>query len=387
MLFSKEINESLTLKFSQTAQRMKKEGRPIISLGIGEPDFETPQYILDATIKAIKDGFTKYSHSQGLYELRELISNDANLHNGSDYTPENVIITPGVKSSIFLALSSILEPQDEIIIISPYFVSYPALIKASEPTSRIIEIPCFDDYSINFNAIEKATTSKTKCLFINFPQNPTGSILKKNDIEKIARLCVDNNFFIISDEVYDKFVFKGSEMLSLLKKADLKNRLITTNGYSKSHAMTGWRIGYTIGPTSIISKMNKLQQHINTNTCTFIQKGVCSIYHHHDKHIDTYVKELEKRITLIDQTVLRSKNIRGIKPSAGFFYFADISLTGFDSNSFCAKLLNDTGIAITPGVAFGNKWDMHVRFSVATKMDVLKEAMCRLLEFDNNLTI
>ncbi len=382
MHFEKEVGESLTYKFAQTANEMKAHGREIISLGLGEPDFKTPQYIVDATVRAMNDGFTHYSATQGWPELRNLIAVNANKEYGSDYTPAEVIVTPGIKSAVYFALCAILEPGDEIIMISPYYVSYPAMVKLAEPSAVIKYVNLNKDFTLNVEALQEAVTDKTKCILLNSPHNPTGTVLSKEEVEFVVKLAVKNGFYIVSDEVYEKLVYTGQTHTSFGKYSEIKDRLVICNGFSKSHAMTGWRLGYGIGAKAIIARMNKLQQHINTNTCTFIQKGACSIFENEPVHIKPYVEELEERINYFNAGINNLDYASGVMPKAGFFYFIDISKTGLDSNTFCSDLLWKTGIASTPGLAFGSDWDDHVRFSFAVPMKTLERAIGLMQGYD-----
>ena len=382
MHFEKEVGESLTYIFAQAAGEMRAQGKEIISLGLGEPDFKTPDYVVEATMKAMQDGFTHYSATQGWPELRKLIAGDCNKSYGSDYSMNDVIVTPGIKSAVYFALAAILEPQDEIILISPYYVSYPAMVKLSEPTAKIINVTLSRDFTLDAEKLKKAFTKKTKAILVNTPNNPTGMVLSKDEVELVVRLAVENDAYIISDEVYEKLVYKDYVHTSFAIYGEIRDRLIVCNGYSKSHAMTGWRLGYAIGAHDVIAKMNKLQQHINTNTCTFIQVGACSIYRNDPVHIRPYVEELENRIRYFDSELNKLNYIAGIKPKAGFFYFVDISATGVDSNTFCADLLKKTGIASTPGIAFGPEWDGYVRFSIAVPMATLERAVRLLNDYN-----
>lgn len=375
MHFEKEVGESLTYKFAQVAGEMRAQGKEIISLGLGEPDFKTPDYVVEATMKAMQDGFTHYSATQGWPELRNLIAEDCNRSYGSDYTANDVIVTPGIKSAVYFSLAAILEPGDEIILISPYYVSYPAMVKLAEPTAKIVNFTLSKDFTLDTEKLKVAFNPNTKAILINTPNNPTGMVLSKEEVELVVQFAKENDAYIISDEVYEKLVYSGYEHTSFGLYQDIKNRLIICNGYSKSHAMTGWRLGYAIGAHDVITKMNKLQQHINTNTCTFVQVGACSIYKNEAVHIAPYVEELEKRINYFNNELNKLDYITGVKPKAGFFYFIDISATGVDSNTFCADLLKKTGIASTPGVAFSPEWDDHVRFSIAVPMSTLERAV------------
>lgn len=371
LVFGKEVGESLTYKFAQAANEMKAQGKEIISLGLGEPDFNTPDYVVKATIAAMNDGFTHYSATQGLPQLREHIAESTNKECGSTYTAANIIITPGVKPAVYFALCSLLEPGDEVVMISPYYVSYPAMVKLAEPQAIIKTVSLSKDFHMSLDSLKAAVTSKTKCILLNNPHNPTGMVLIKEEMDAIVDLAESNGIYIVADEVYDKLVYSGKEYISFGKYDRIWDKLILCNGFSKSYAMTGWRLGYAIAPNDIAKRMNKLQQHINTNTCTFIQKGACSIYENAPTHLLGYIAELEDRIGYFHNEISQCAGLSGVMPSAGFFYFVNISKTGMDSNSFCADLLRKTGIASTPGVAFGPEWNDHVRFSFATKKEVL----------------
>ena len=381
MHFEKEVGESLTYKFAQAAAEMRTQGKEIISLGLGEPDFKTPDYVVEATIKALQDGYTHYSATQGWPELRELIAEDCNNSYGAEYSMDDVIVTPGIKAAVFFSLASILEPGDEVILISPYYVSYPAMIKLAEPTAKIISVTLTNNYALDVVKLRLAFNKNTKAILINTPNNPTGMVLSKEEVELVVQLAKENNTFIISDEVYEKLIYSGFKHVSFGLYQDIKDKLIVCNGYSKSHAMTGWRLGYAIGARNVIEKMNRLQQHINTNTCTFIQVGACSIYKNESTHIRPFVAELEKRLCYFDTELNKLPYVTAVRPKAGFFYFADISAVGVDSNTFCADLLKKTGIATTPGIAFGAEWDDHIRFSIAVPMDTLERAVNLLNDY------
>lgn len=378
MHFEKEVGESLTYKFAQAASEMRAQGKEIISLGLGEPDFKTPDYVVEATAEAMRNGFTHYSATQGWPELRKLIAEDSNQSYGSDYTMNDVIVTPGIKSAVYFALVAILKPQDEIILISPYYVSYPAMVKLAEPTAKIVNVTLSKDFTLDTEKLMAAFNKNTKAILINTPNNPTGMVFSTEEVKLIVRLAEENDAYVISDEVYEKLVYSGQKYTSFGLYQQIKDRLVICNGYSKSHAMTGWRLGYAIGSHDVIARMNKLQQHINTNTCTFVQVGACSIYQNEPVHIAPYVKELERRIEYFDAELNKLNYITAVRPKAGFFYFVDISATGMDSNTFCADLLKKTGIATTPGIAFGSEWDSYVRFSIAVPMATL-ECAVRLL--------
>lgn len=383
MKFGKEICESLTLKFGKLARELKLQGEDVISMTIGEPNFKTPQYIEDAVVKALKDGYTKYSDSLGLLELRKLIINDINNNHNTSYKEDNVIVTPGVKSGLHLALSAILKPGDEVIVMSPYYLSYPPLIKIAEYDTKIIDVPFLEGGSVNKDLLEKSITKNTKCILINTPSNPTGKILSLDEVNFIASVAKRENIYIVSDEIYDKLILSDNKFYSFLNK-ELDNLLIYANGYSKAYSMTGYRIGYVVAPKDIINLMLLLQQNINTNTNTFVQKGVCSVYQNPLTHLNSYLKDLNYRVELFTAFINNSKLFKGYKPEAGFFYFVDISKTNLTSEEFTLKLINDAKIVVTPGIGFGEKFDNHVRFSLSVSNEELIKAIKRLKEFEKN---
>lgn len=383
MKFSKEIKESLSLKFGQIARDLKAQGENIISMTIGEPNFKTPSYIEKATIQAINDGYTNYSNSQGLLELRELITKDINNTYQTNFEPKNVIVTPGVKSGLHLALSSILEPNDEVIIMSPYYLSYPPLIKIAEPNSKIIDVPFLKNGKVNKELLLKAFNKNTKCILVNTPSNPTGKILSHDEVTLIANLAKKYNSYIVTDEIYDKLIFEGQTFHSFLGK-NIDELVIYANGYSKSFSMTGYRIGYIIAQEEIIKKMLLLQQNINTNTNTFVQKGACSIYLNPLTHLKPYLRELKTRIDKFSEFLDKSKLFKGLKPESGFFYFVDISQTNLTSEEITMKLIKEAKIVVTPGIGFGDNYDDHIRFSLAIDNESLDLAIKKLKEFEKN---
>lgn len=375
MIFSKEIKESPTLKLAETARLRKEQDLKVISLAIGEPDFDTPNYIIESTIKALKDGHTGYSTPQGLVELRESISIDYKEKYNADYCKEEVIIFPGAKGAIFAALASILLPEDEVIIISPYYVSYPPMIKLAEVESKIIDISLNEDLTLPIDKIKDSITPKTKCIILNYPNNPTGQLLSKEEVEKVVEIIKENNIYLISDEIYDQMVFSDDKFISFSSYKEIKDNLIVINGYSKTYAMTGFRIGYALGSTKIIRRMNLINQNTNTNTNTFVQHGCLSIYDNDDKHIKDYNKIIKNRVDYFHQEINNTKLFSGHKPKGTFYYFIDISKTNKDSISFSNYLIEEYGLVTTPGIAFGPKYDNYLRVSLATSMDTLKEAL------------
>lgn len=370
MIFEKEITDSLTLKFAEVARCLNREGVKIISLGLGEPDFPTPNHIIEATYQAMLSGFTKYSDPMGLFELRKKIAYSLISSNNIQVKPDNIIITPGAKQAILFALMSILKPGDEIINITPSYVSYNPCIKIAEPKSYIIEIPLNKkDLRLPIEKIKKVITPKTKAILLNSPNNPTGKIFSYEEIETIVNIAKKYNIFIISDEIYSLFNYSGEKTISPASFPGMEDLVITINGFSKSYSMTGWRIGYAVFPDKLREKFFKLQQHINTNTCTFVQKGAIAALDGDKDYIMIYNNKLKERAMIINY-VLKSQSIVGyVLPKGGLFAFLNISKSGMNSNDFAANLIEEKHVATTPGIAFGKDWDDYIRISLATNKE------------------
>jgi len=386
MILSDEINDSLTLQFAISAAEMRKTGKQIYSLGLGEPDFEIPEYVIRATEEAMQSGYHHYSASQGLPELRESIVDElSHWDNNHVFHPNQVIVTPGVKQAIFIALAAILRPFDEVVNISPYYVSYPAIIKLAEPTATIRNVSLLrSDFSLDYEAMENNVTDKTKVIVLNSPHNPTGMIFNQQEMKFLINLAERHDAYILSDEVYDKIVFPGQAYTSFAAYPSIRSRLILVNGYSKSYGLTGWRIGYIVAAEEEIKIMNRIQQQLNTNTCTFVQKGVCSIYQNACTHLKPYLENLKERVDVFDDFVRETHMFSGVRPKGGFFYFLNTSSFKISSNDFCSRLIKETGVATTPGLAFGRDWDDHVRFSLAVNKEVLLQAIDLMKVFFTN---
>ena len=386
MRFNELIGESPTLVFAQAARERKKRGEAIISLGLGEPDFRTPDHIIKATVQALnQEKYGKYSSPNGIIELREAIAEKLQIENGIVTAPNNIIITPGAKQAFVLALMALLEPGDEVINISPSYVSYIPGIKIAEPGAIIRNVVLNQkDLSLDFEELHRSLSERTKVIIINSPHNPTGKMYSLAELIGIAEFARNHNIYVLSDEVYELLNFSGDRHYSIASFDGMDDLVITINGFSKSFAMTGWRIGYMCLPTQLIDKASKLQQHINTNTCTFIQPGALAAIKGPKKHISDYNKELRKRVGLFNDFIGRSSKISAFNSQGGFFGFINISGTAFShSNDFCAELIKETGVAMTPGIAFGKEWDNFVRISFAVDRDELEKALNMLEKFLN----
>ena len=296
---SKRINKitvSPTMKIAQQAIEMKARGENLIDLTVGEPDFPTPQNIKEAAIKSIENNFTKYTINSGIYELRKAISEKLRLENKLEYKPEEIIVSSGAKQSIFNAILAIVEDDDEVIIPAPYYVSYPHIVSLSNGKSVFIHTDEKTEFKITPEQLKNAITDKTKLLILCNPSNPTGSLYSRKDLEKLIPILEEGEFYILSDEIYEKLIYDNNEFVSLASLSEkIKRKTITINGFSKSYSMTGWRIGYAAGPQEIINAMNKIQSHSTSNTSSISQKAALEALTGQQNFIEYSQKEFEKR--------------------------------------------------------------------------------------------
>lgn len=355
-----------------------------ISLGVGEPDFTTPWRISDSGIYALKDGYTHYTSNRGLLELREVISEYTYNHFKSLYDPAGeIIITLGVSQGLDIALRSLINPGDEIIIIEPCYVSYSANISVLHGKPVIIPTYFDNNFSIDIKMLEKAVTSRTKAILLNYPSNPTGSTIDKETLEAIASLAEKNNLIIITDEIYSAITY-GHEHISICSFPGMKERTILLNGFSKSHAMTGWRLGYICAPQYLVDVMIKIHQYTALCASSMAQYAAIEAITHGEKEVQAMNKEYLKRRNYITSR-FNEIGLPCLTPDGAFYVFPGISGTGLDSNDFAIKLIEEQKVAVVPGIAFGKCGEGHIRCSYATSMDNLKEAMNRIETFVKNL--
>lgn len=376
------INPSLTLSITARAKEMKKQGLDVVSFSAGEPDFDTMINIKEAAKKAIDDGFTKYTATSGITELKQAICAKFRRDNWLDYEPENIIVSTGAKQSLFNIIMTLINPGDEVIIPVPYWVSYEEMVRIAE--GQCVFVKPTKDLKISGEELEKHITSKTKMLILNSPSNPTGAIYSEKELKKIASICLKYNVVILSDEVYESLVYDGKKHVSIASVSEkMKDHVIVVNGVSKTYAMTGWRIGYAAGPVEVIKAAVRLQDHSTSNPCSIAQKAALEALTGPQDHIQKMVWEYKKRR---DFMVKKLNSIKGIKaklPDGAFYVFADVSsfygkeIKG--SINFCKKLLDEAYVAVVPGIAFGD--DKSVRFSYATGQEHIKRGLERVQKF------
>ena len=377
MKISKKISDSIELNFSKIARKMNKEKKIFYSLGLGEPDFNTPNFIIKSSHQAMKEGLTKYSNPAGIYDLRKEICKKLKKENNIKSRPDEIIVTPGSKMALSLVLMSILQPKDEIVYLSPAYTSYLPQILLSE-SNVVVKKLCLDtyNYQINFNKLKKLINSKTKAILINFPHNPTGQILSINQAKNFeAILNKHKQCFLISDEIYEKLNFKNKKSVSPASIKSLKKRVFTINGFSKAYSMTGWRIGYCHARKDLIEKMIKIQQHINTNVPVFTQIAALNAYKKKSNHIKKFNLKLKRNNNYLIKKLTPNKNITFVESYGGLFIFLNIKKTKKSSDEFCSGLLKKYAVAVTPGYYFGEEWKYYIRISLAQKTVIFKKAI------------
>lgn len=384
----KNIKPSPTIAISSLAGEMKRKGINVINFSAGQPDFHTPENIKEAGIQAIKNNHTKYTPAPGIPEIREAICRKFKRDNDLEYTPDQVIVSAGGKQSVYLALQVLLEEGDEAIVISPYWVSYPPQVSLTGAKPVIINTTIENDFKTTAEEIEKYITDKTQILILNSPNNPTGSLFVKNELEEIADLCVRKNIFVVTDEIYEQLTYDNQKAVSIASlNDDIKKITLTINGASKSFSMTGWRLGYAAGPKEVVKGMTKLQSQLDTHAVSISQYATIEA-------LDNGAESTRKMRESFDErrkyVVKRLNEIDGIKtnvPKGAFYIFPQVSAyygkkhNGTlinDSVSFCKYMLEEMKIALVPGSAFGD--DNCLRFSYAASMEDIKNGIDRLEE-------
>lgn len=381
------VEESRTLAITALIKKLKCEGKKVLSFSAGEPDFNTPDFIKEAGIEAIRKNFTRYTASEGTPELLKAVVAKFKNDNNLDYSPENILISNGAKHSIYNVLMSICNPGDEVIIQTPYWVSYPEMIKLTGAKPVMIDAGADKHYKITPSQLRNAITPKTKGFIFNSPSNPTGAVYSEEEITGLAEVLKDKNIFVISDEIYEKIIFDGKKHFPIASIPWMKDSVITVNGVSKAFAMTGWRIGFAAGPKDVIRLARNLQSHSTSNPNSVAQAASLAALSHEVPELKTMVEEFSKRR---DFVVAELNKIEGIfcPPIDGAFYaFFDVSKfygktckSGVirDSGTFCTFLLEEAWIGLVPGIAFGN--DNCVRMSFACSMEDLQKGIKLLRE-------
>ncbi|MFL0249834.1 pyridoxal phosphate-dependent aminotransferase [Clostridium neuense] len=398
MVLSKKaeaISPSITLAITAKAKELKEQGVNIIGFGAGEPDFNTPQNIINAAVTAMNRGYTKYTPSSGIKELKEAIRSKFKRDNNLNYNISQIIVSTGAKQCLANVFAAILNPLDEVIIASPYWVTYPELVRLSDGVSVFIETKEENNFKFTIEDIKKAYTENTKAIIINSPNNPTGTVYTKEELTRIADFAKEKDLIIISDEIYEKLIYDGEKHVSIASlNEDAFKRTVVINGMSKSYAMTGWRVGYAAsGNEKIIKLMSNIQSHTTSNVNSISQYASVEALNGSQDALKHMVDEFKKRREYMVNKIESIKGVHcGSNPKGAFYVMVNISeLFGKKINNavinssfdFCSKLLEENNVAAIPGAGFGN--DNYVRLSYATSMDNIVEGLDRIESFINKL--
>ena len=376
------------MKVSALAKKMRADGEKVINLSVGEPDFPTPDNIKQAAKKAIDENQTRYTINAGTVELRKAVAAKLKRDNGLDYDIKNIIVSNGAKHSVFNCILATVNKGEEVIIPAPYWVSYPDMVSIADGTSIIIDTKEKNGFKVTPEELESAVTTKTKALILCNPSNPTGSAYSKAELEKVADVCLSHNFYIISDEIYEKLTYGDYQFVSFPSLSEeLKKRTLLVNGLSKAFSMTGWRVGYTAGPEDIIQAINKIQSHSTSNAASISQAAALEALIGSQDAVEEMRKEFEKRRDFLYDQLTSIEGITCYKPEGAFYLFPNISAYFNKSNNetkvknsfdLAMYLLSDVKVATVPGSAFGAEG--FLRLSYATSMTNLEEAVTRIKE-------
>jgi len=363
-----QVTPSLTLAIDSLAKEMKKNGEDVCSFSAGEPDFDTPTHIKAAAKKALDEGKTRYGPAAGEPGLRKAIAEKLLRDNQLAYNADNVIVTNGGKQSLYNLIMALIEAGDEVIIPAPYWLSYPEMVTLAGGTSVIVNTSLENQYKITPEQLEAAITPKTKLFVLNSPSNPTGIVYTPEEIAALAKIVVEKDILVVSDEIYEKILYDGAIHRSIASFGpEIFQRSIISNGFAKAFSMTGWRVGYIAGPVEIVKAMTKIQSHSTSNVCTFAQYGAIAALESSQDCIEEMVKAFSERRQYILERVRAIPGLNCPTPNGAFYVFIDISQTGLKSRDFCQKLLETQKVAAIPGIAFGA--DDCIRLSYATDLN------------------
>jgi aspartate aminotransferase len=379
-----QLTPSLTLSIDSKAKAMKAEGLDVCGFGAGEPDFDTPEHIKTACIEALNAGFTKYTPSSGIPELRQAIAEKLAADNELSYRAGQIVVSNGAKHACYNAILATCQPGDEVLIPSPYWVSYPDMVRLAGADPVIVPTMERNGWKMRAEDFENAMTPRTKMLILNSPCNPTGSVYTREEMEKIVEVAAEEDIYILSDEIYEKLVYddvKHVSIGSLSKEAyDLT---ITVNGFSKSYAMTGWRLGYLAAPEAVAKAVDSIQSHSTSHPASFVQRAGLAALKGDQQPLADMREEFDMRRNYMFDRITKIPNITAVKPSGAFYILVNISQLGLTSQNFSDRLLSKANVAVVPGAAFGD--DRTVRLSYATSIDIIKKGLDRFQDFCRTL--
>jgi aspartate aminotransferase len=374
------LTPSLTLAIDAKAKKLKAEGVDVCGFGAGEPDFDTPQFIKDAAAQALAAGFTKYTPSSGIPELRDAIAGKLKNENGLDYKRSQIIVNCGAKHSCYNVILATCQAGDEVIIPAPYWLSYPEMAKLADASPVIVETTEASGFKISPEQFRDAMTPATKLIILNSPGNPTGSVYSREELQALAEVALEEDILMLSDEIYEKITYDGVQPVSLaLLGKEVYDLTITVNGFSKAYAMTGWRLGYVAAPDPIAAAIDSIQSHSTSNPTSFAQKGALAGLKGDQSFIGEMVKAFAERRAYMYDRLTKIPGVTCVKPMGAFYMLPNISSFGLSSTDFASKLLDDQKVALVPGIAFGS--DAHVRLSYACSMENIQKGLDRIEAF------
>ena len=375
-----KVSPSATLKLTSKAKEMKAIGFPVISFGAGEPDFDTPQAVKDEAVKALANGFTKYTPTSGIPELREAVCQKFKEDQGLSYTPDQVVISCGAKHSLYNLIQVLCNPGDEVLIPAPYWVSYPEMVYLAGGMPVFIDCPQSDGFRLTPERLKKALTPRSKILILNSPSNPTGAILEEKDLKALAEIIVEKDLICISDEIYEYYLYGKYKHVSIASfNEEIKKRTFVVNGTSKSYSMTGLRIGYLAGDTEAVKKIGILQDHSTSNPTSISQKMAVAALRLPKTYRAEVREKFEKRSHRMVELLGKAKGFKPFVPQGAFYVFCDVSGTKLGSEILCEKLLEEVHVAVIPGKSFGS--DAHVRLSFACSEKDIEEGVERIIDW------
>jgi aspartate aminotransferase len=379
-----QVSPSLTLAIAAKAKAMKADGIDVCSFSAGEPDFDTPNHIVEAAKVALDQGKTRYGAAAGEPKLRQAIANKLQNDNDLCFGSDNIVVTNGGKQSLFNLMLALVEPGDEVIIPAPYWLSYPEMVKLAEGVPVIVPTTVNSGFKISPQQLQQAITPRTKLFIFNSPSNPTGMVYTPEEVRAIASVIVEAGIWVVADEIYEKILYDGTAHLSIgAVGPEIYERTLISSGFAKTYAMTGWRIGFLAGPPQVIRAVTTIQSHSTSNVCTFAQYGAIAAYEGPQDCVKEMVAAFAERRKVMFDALNAIPSLNCPKPNGAFYMFANISKTGMNSLAFCNALLASQQVAIVPGIAFGA--DDCVRLSYATDMDTIQKGMERLATFTKGL--
>ena len=378
------LTPSQTLAVSAKAKQLRAEGKDVIGLGAGEPDFDTPEHIKAAAVQALADGFTRYTPSGGIPELREAIAEKFYRDNRLRYSAKQIVVSCGGKHSCYNAVQALCNAGDEVIVPSPYWVSYPEIVSLASARTVILPTTIETDFKVTPEQLDKAINDRTRLLILNSPSNPTGTVYTPGEIRALADICVERDVYILSDDIYERILYDEARHCSPAVFSEKHyQRTVIVHGFAKAWSMTGWRLGFMAAPEPVAKAVDALQSHCTSNPTSFAQKGGLAALSGSMAHLDEWLKQFDRRRLSALERLRKMKGIRCNKPQGAFYLFPNISGTGLSSGEFCNRLLEEHLVAAVPGSAFGA--EDYIRLSYATDLESLESGLDRMADFLRDL--